>query len=84
MAYLNRRTPFIRVPFLFVVAFALSGCSLAPGMRFNDRYTKAEPATGAPVVTPVLKTITPQPTIYQASAEVCRTVYTMIENEVTD
>lgn len=38
----------------------LSGCALAPGMRFDHNNARIEPVIGAPAVTPVIKTITPQ------------------------
>ncbi len=41
------------------IAF-LSGCALAPGMRFDDHNAKVEPIKGDPTVTPVIKAITPQ------------------------
>lgn len=41
------------------IAF-LSGCALAPGMRFDDSNARIEPVNGALAVAPVIKTITPQ------------------------
>ncbi|MDH4235057.1 MAG: polysaccharide biosynthesis/export family protein [Gallionella sp.] len=38
----------------------MSGCALAPGMRFDDRDARVEPANGALAVSPIIKTITPQ------------------------
>lgn len=61
MEHLNRCTPLIRAFFLVVLAGVVSGCALAPGMRFDDANARVEPvAIGAPAVAPVIKTITPQ------------------------
>lgn len=60
MGYFNPRTPFIRAFFLAVSAVILSGCTLAPGMRFDDSNARIEPVNGALAVTPIIKTITPQ------------------------
>ncbi|OGS94864.1 MAG: hypothetical protein A3H31_04175 [Gallionellales bacterium RIFCSPLOWO2_02_FULL_57_47] len=60
MGYFNLHTPPARSFFLAVLTVILSGCALAPGMRFDHNNARIEPVIGAPAVTPVIKTITPQ------------------------
>lgn len=59
MGYLSQRMFIVR-SLLFVSVVLLSGCALAPGMRFDDRNATVEPVDGVSSVTPVIKTITPQ------------------------
>src|SRR3989338_2597817 len=60
MGYFNLPPPPARSFFLAVLTVILSGCALAPGMRFDHNNARIEPVIGAPAVTPVIKTITPQ------------------------
>lgn len=49
-----------RAIFLIVAAAVLPGCTILPGMSFDDSNATIEPVKGDPAVAPIIKTITPQ------------------------
>ena len=53
-------THLIRAFFPVVVTAILSGCTILPGMSFDDSNAQFEPVKGDPAVSPIIKTITPQ------------------------
>lgn len=74
MKYPSRCVYFARTLVVGISIAFLSGCAL-PGMHFDDRNTRidnsAEPANGAPAVTAIIKTITPQ--LIQQEQQLART-----------
>lgn len=60
MEYSSLRNPLVRSLLVVVLAAFASGCTLAPGMRFDRGNAKVEPTKGTSTVVPVIKTITPQ------------------------
>lgn len=60
MKHSSRHILFARTLVVCISIAFLSGCALAPGMRFDDSNARIEPVNGALAVAPVIKTITPQ------------------------
>lgn len=60
MGYSSQRMLLLRAFFLAASMALLSGCSIAPGMYFDDYGAEEEQVMGDPNVTPIIRTITPQ------------------------
>lgn len=60
MKHSSRHILFVRTLVVCISIAFLSGCALAPGMRFDDSNARVEPVNGTLAVAPVIKTITPQ------------------------